>query len=51
MLFVLSVPQIPYKEASKKEMMCPVYHQLPDTLENQFARVLTDMQSQVRASP
>lgn len=29
-------------------MARPVYHQLPDTLETQFARELTDMQSQVR---
>lgn len=32
----------------KKDLPCPVYHQLPDTLETQFARELTDMQSLVR---
>lgn len=45
----LCVLQILYKEAVKKELPCPVYHQLPDTLETQFARELTDMQSHVRA--
>lgn len=46
---LLCMLQILYKEAGKKEMSRPVYHQLPDTLENQFARELSGMQSQVRA--
>lgn len=46
---LLRMLQILYKEAGKKEMSRPVFHQLPDTLENQFARELSGMQSQVRA--
>lgn len=45
------VSQIRYKEAVKAELAHPVYHQLPDTLETQFARELTDMQSNVRPAP
>jgi len=44
----LWVLQVVYKEAVKKELPCPVYHQLADTPETQLARELTDMQSQVR---
>lgn len=45
------VSQIRYKEAVKTELAHPVYHQLPDTLETQLARELTDMQSNVRPAP
>ena len=39
-----------YKEESKKAHGSSVYSQLPETMETQFARTVSDLQSQVRTS-
>lgn len=36
-----------YKEGGKKDMSTSLYSQLPDTIEIQFARELTELQSEV----
>lgn len=43
----LSVSQIKYKESGKKDMSTSLYSLLPETTEIQFAREMTEMQSEV----
>lgn len=45
----LTIPQVKYKEAVKKEARGALYHRLPETLETQRVKEVTELQSEVRA--
>ena len=42
--------QVKYKEAGRKEAGSSLYHQLPETLETQRVKEVTELQSEVQAS-
>lgn len=42
--------QVKYKEAGKKEASSSLYHQLPETLETQHVKEVTELQSEVHTS-
>lgn len=42
--------QVKYKEAGKKEASSSLYHQLPETLETQHVKEVTELQSKVHTS-
>lgn len=42
--------QVKYKEAGKREASSALYHRLPETLETQRVKEVTELQSEVRAS-
>lgn len=44
----LCVRQKKYKDEGRREMTSPLYSQLPETSETQFAREMTEIQSKVR---
>lgn len=47
--YFLTIPQVKYKEAVKKEARESLYHRLPETLETQRVKEVTELQSEVRA--
>lgn len=42
--------QVKYREAGRKEASSSLYHQLPETLETQRVKEVTELQSEVGAS-